>query len=60
MKFAKEKEDVKLLQTVEDDLSSSDDDEDVEVRNTDDWLELNSNSTSATKSILYMWQTNVY
>jgi hypothetical protein len=39
MKSAREKQDVKLLQTVEDDLSSSDDDDDVEVRNTDDCQE---------------------
>jgi hypothetical protein len=31
MKFAREKQDVKLLQTVEDDLSSSSDDDDVKV-----------------------------
>jgi hypothetical protein len=39
MKFAREKQDVKLLQTVEDDLSSSSDDDDVKVRNTDDCQE---------------------
>jgi hypothetical protein len=39
MKSARGKQDVKLLQTVEDDLSSSDDDDDVEMRNTNDCQE---------------------
>ncbi|KAK3133169.1 hypothetical protein QOZ80_6AG0533250 [Eleusine coracana subsp. coracana] len=39
MKFAKEKQDVKLLQTVEDGLSSSDDDNDVEDEGEEAYLQ---------------------
>jgi hypothetical protein len=39
MKFARGKHDVKLLETVADDVSSSSDGDDVEVRNTDDCQE---------------------
>jgi hypothetical protein len=54
MKSARGKQDVKLLQTVEDDLSSSDDDDDVEMRNTNDCQESRASKTLSATKYLYL------
>jgi hypothetical protein len=55
-KSAREMQDVKLFQTVEDDLSlsSSDDDDDIEVRNTDDCQESWASKILSATKYLYL------